>query len=312
MNGRVGVLGGCGYIGSRLCRALAEAGYDVRAIDRERSIQLDGAPSGARIEIAEGDLARVADFDRLMDGVDTIVDLAYTTVPGTSMHDPARDVLTNVATAAAWLSRLGTTGVRRVMNVSSGGTVYGIPQYLPIDEDHPTNPICSYGITKLAIEKYTAMYAAMSDVDHVIVRPSNVFGPGQRTEGGQGLVATVVDRAIRGEMVEVWGSGSSVRDYLFVDDAVAAIAALVAYRGPLRVFNVATGTGRSVDDVIRSVETAIGDRVRVRRVPARGFDVPENVLCTSRIADETGWRPRTEFDAGVERVAEYATQRRSR
>ena len=144
--------------------------------------------SSYRVEIVEGDIARPDDVLAALEGAETVVNLVHTTVPGSSMLDPAYDVESNVVASVRWLSRLPGTGVRRIIFVSSGGTVYGPPQSALVDERHPTDPISSYGITKLAIEKYVAMYAAMSGIDHLILRPSNVYGEGQHLHIGQGII----------------------------------------------------------------------------------------------------------------------------
>src|SRR5207253_6593327 len=108
----------------------------------------------------------------------TIIHLVHTTVPGSSMKDPGYDAMSNVVASAQWLSRLPEIKARKIIYISSGGTVYGPPQSLPINEQHPTSPMSSYGITKLAIEKYVAMYSAMYGIEYRILRPSNVYGEG--------------------------------------------------------------------------------------------------------------------------------------
>jgi nucleoside-diphosphate-sugar epimerase len=127
-------------------------------------------------------------------------------------------ITSNVATAANWLQQIGKTRLRKILYFSSGGTVYGVPENTLITEDQSTNPINSYGITKLTIEKYTAMYAKQFGVDYCLLRPSNVYGSGQRLHVGQGVIGVMANRALRGERLEVWGAGTHLRDYLFVDD----------------------------------------------------------------------------------------------
>ena len=225
------------------------------------------------------------------------------------MKDPAYDVTSNVANAARWLALLGESSLRKVVYFSSGGTVYGMPESIPITEDHPTNPLNSYGITKLAIEKYTAMHARRFGIDYSIVRPSNVYGPGQRLHYGQGVIGIMASRALRGEVLEVWGEGTDKRDYLFVDDLVSAIVKLLAYRGSFRVFNVSSGAGHSVLDVIAALRTHIKHFPEVRHLPARDFDVPVNILDSSRLKHETGWQPAIDFEEGMRRTVDWITQK---
>ena len=306
---RVVVFGGLGFIGSHVCRALVNAGYSVRIFDRANESHELIKDFESQVEICEGDISQLDDVARAVDGVTVLINLIHTTVPGSSMKDPAYDVTSNVATAARWLEYLDQTHVRKVIYFSSGGTVYGAPEKIPITEDHPTNPLTSYGITKLAIEKYIAMYARCFSLDYCIVRPSNVYGPGQRLHYGQGVIGIMASRALRGEALEVWGAGTDKRDYLFVEDLVSAIVKLLEYRGATRVFNVSSGKGHSVRDVIAALRTHIKPLPEVVQLPARGFDVPVNILDSSRLRDETGWEPTVAFEEGIRRTVEWITQK---
>ncbi len=302
---RVAVLGGCGFMGSHLCRALIAAGRPVRIFDKvyaERKLIKDIAD---RVEIVEGDISRPEDVLAALEEVETVVNLVHTTVPGSSMNDPAYDVESNVVASVRWLSQLSRTKVRRLIFISSGGTIYGLPQSDLIDERHPTDPISSYGVTKLAIEKYIALYCALSEVEHFILRPSNVYGDGQRLHIGQGVIGVLADRALRGERLEVWGTGESLRDYLHVEDFVAAVLLLIDYVGTQRVFNVGSDKGRSVLDILAILRRLLARLPEVRHTSARGFDVPVNVLDSSLLRRETGWEARVELEEGVARVVDW-------
>ncbi|HEX8145340.1 MAG TPA: NAD-dependent epimerase/dehydratase family protein [Pyrinomonadaceae bacterium] len=303
--GRVVVLGGLGFMGSHICRELVASGYRVRIFDRLYALRTLVEDIEDQIEIVEGDMALTDDVMNVLSDADAIIHLVHTTVPGSSMKDPAYDLSSNVVASVGWLSRLHETRVRRILYVSSGGTVYGLPQTNPIDERHPTDPISSYGITKLTIEKYVAMYAAMFGIDYCIVRPSNVYGPGQKLYIGQGVIGVLSDRALRGEPLEVWGTGESLRDYLHIEDLVHAITGLVAYMGPHRVFNISSGTGHSVLDIIRMLSRCLGFAPALVYKPDRGFDVPVNVLDSSRLRAETNWRPAIGLEDGIARTIEW-------
>ena len=302
---RVTVFGGLGFIGSHICRALVNEDHFVRIFDRSgesHELVNDFEPN---IEILEGDISRLEDIDSALDGATVLINLVHTTVPGSSMNDPAYDVTSNVANAARWLEHLGRTNLRKVIYFSSGGTVYGRPERIPITEDHPTNPLNSYGITKLAIEKYTAMYANRFGIEYCLVRPSNVYGPGQRLHYGQGVIGIMANHALRGERLEVWGEGTDQRDYLFIDDVVDAIRRLLSYNGPHRVFNVSSGIGHSVLNVIEVLRKQIDPLPEVVHLPPRSFDVPVNILDSTRLRHETGWRPTVEFEEGIRRSIEW-------
>jgi UDP-glucose 4-epimerase len=296
------VLGGYGFLGSHICRALVEDGLPVRVFDKLNADSKRVSDIVARIETVEGDIARPEDVLAALQGAHTLIHLVHTTVPGSSMADPSHDVESNVAASVRWLCRLGQTTVRRIIFVSSGGTVYGVPRSNPINEHHPTDPISSYGITKLALEKYVAMYALLAGVDHLILRPSNVYGEGQQLHNGQGVIGVLADRAVRGEPLEVWGTGESLRDYLYIADFVDAVRRLLSYTGSHRVFNVSSGEGRSVREIVQILSRQLDGLPEVRNVPSRSFDVPVNVLDSSRLKNELGWEPHFGLDEGVARV----------
>jgi UDP-glucose 4-epimerase len=309
--GPVVVLGGLGFMGSHISRALVARGFGVRIFDRLYASRAAVRDIESTVEIVEGDIARSSDVLAALEGAETIIHLVHTTVPGSSMDDPAYDVTSNVAASAAWLARLAETTVRRILYVSSGGTVYGVPRENPIREDHPTDPVSSYGITKLAIEKYVAMYASMHGVAYRILRPSNVYGAGQRLHIGQGVVGVMIQRALHGEPLEVWGTGESLRDYLHVDDLVAAVSALVSYEGTHNVFNISGGRGTSVNGIIEALRRHLGSHLEVVKKSARAFDVPANVLDSSRLTRETGWRPAVDLEDGIARTIDWLREQQA-
>ena len=308
---RVVVLGGLGFIGSHLSRSLNKHGYAVRIFDRPGVSRELIKDCERDVEIVAGDISQPQEVIDALESAAILINLVHTTVPGSSMKDPVHDIVSNVAGTVRWLQRLGETSLRKIVYFSSGGTVYGKPEQVPIPEDHPTNPLNSYGITKLALEKYTAMYASSFGIDHCVVRPSNVYGPGQRLVHGQGVIGIMADRALRGEVLELWGSGTDQRDYLFIDDLVSAILRLLGYTGPLNIFNVSSGTGHSVLDVISVLQAQLDHSPEVKHLPGRGFDVPVNILDSSRLQAATGWQPKISFEEGIRRTIEWLKNSRN-
>ena len=302
--GRIVVLGGLGFIGSHLCRELLSRGCSVRIFDKMYGSHELIEDFEGEVEIVKGDVGRPQDVINAIADADKIIYLIHTTVPGSSMDDPAYDVTSNVVASVKWLQRLPETKVRQIYFISSGGTVYGIPETNPVDENHPTNPISSYGITKLAIEKYFAMYSTMFGVEFRIVRPSNVYGPGQRLGTGQGVIGTMTDRALRGQPIEVWGTGETLRDYLYIEDMVSATTAVMTYEGAHRIFNASSGTGHSVLEIVAVLRTHLGFLPEVIQKPGRAFDVPANVLDSSRLRKSTGWCPKVDLEMGIARTIE--------
>ena len=209
-----------------------------------------------------------------------------------------------LVTAGAQVTAFG-----KVIFVSSGGTVYGVPEHLPICESHPTDPISAYGISKLAIEKYLGLYRRLHGLDYCVLRVANPYGPYQVPFNNQGVVASILQRALSGEAVEIWGDGEIVRDFIHIDDVVDTLIAAVDYAGPKRVFNVGSGIGRSVNQIITDVETVLklGPIARDYK-PARPADVPVNVLDIGLIQREMGWRPCIDWLEGLRSTGSWMTR----
>jgi UDP-glucose 4-epimerase len=302
---RVLVMGGLGFIGSHLSRLLLKEGHQVRIFDKLYGSRNLIADIQEKVEIEEGDAERPEDILRSLKDIDIAIDLIHTTVPGASMQDPAYDVQTNVAAHAGWLSQLNKTELNRIIYVSSGGTVYGIPQQNLITENHPTDPMSSYGVTKLAIEKYVAMYANIQGIDYRICRPANVYGEGQHLHVGQGVIGVFLDHCLRKQPIEIWGDGRISRDYIYVLDMVQAIVRLIVHQGKGRVFNVSSGVGYSLNDIITIIRDNLQIPVKVNYVKSRKFDVPVNILDSSCLMRETGWEPQVDLELGIRRVYDY-------
>lgn len=307
---KVVVLGGLGFIGSHLCRALVSEGDNVRVFSKLYGSRELVSDFESQLEIIEADIMQPKEVLDVIGDSEIVVDLVHTTRPGSSMRDPEYDVVSNVASQVQWLQRLPETKVRRVIFISSGGTVYGEPRSVPIDETHPTDPVSSYGITKLALEKYVAMYSQIAGVRYTIVRPANVYGVGNRLNVGQGVIGVLAHRALKGEQLEVWGTGESRRDYVYIDDLVSALTALIEYNGSETVFNVSSGKAHSVLEVIDELRAILGELPPVVHLPSRGYDVPLNLLSSARLTAATGWSPHVTLESGIPRLIEWirATQ----
>jgi len=294
------VLGGGGFIGSNLCHALLALGDTVRVF--ENKADTSNGIFGDRLEWHQGDFNDRAQVANALRGCNVVYHLVSTTLPKNSNDDPIYDVRSNVVGTLQMLDEATREGVSKVIFISSGGTVYGVPQEIPIPETHPTDPICSYGIGKLAIEKYLQLFHALHGLDYCILRLSNPFGEHQPVTGAQGAVAVFLHKALRGEMIEIWGDGGVVRDYLHISNAVDALIKTRTYAGQQRIFNIGSGVGLSLNDVISSIESLTGSTVRRKYLPTRAFDVPINVLDISRAAEVLEWRPALSFEDGLRRT----------
>ncbi len=208
-------------MGSHLCDALLAEGHSVRIFDRPNLKRFREFSADEQVEWVEGDFANQEDIARAVPDCDVIYHLVSTTLPKSSNDNPVYDVETNIVGTLHLLEVARKSTVRKVIFISSGGTVYGVPNSTPINEEHPTNPICSYGISKLTIEKYLNLYYTLYGLDYCVLRLANPYGERQRTTVAQGAVAVFLHRALRNETIEIWGDGSVVRDYIYVSDAIS-------------------------------------------------------------------------------------------
>jgi UDP-glucose 4-epimerase len=307
---RVLVLGGGGFIGSNLCESLLENDHQVRILERPNLQMLWSLETFEKIEVFPGDLTNTEEVGIALRGQDTVYHLVSTTLPKSSNDNPVYDVQSNVVGTINFLEIARKAGVRQVIFVSSGGTVYGIPQQLPIPETHPTDPICSYGITKLTIEKYLALFSQLHGLRYTVLRISNPYGRYQRTDSGQGAISVFLNRAMLGQPIEIWGDGSVVRDYIHISDVTSAMVSFLSYNGGETIFNLGSGMGHSLNQIVEAIGKATGRNVEVIFYPARSFDVPANVLDISRIKAALAWRPRVPLGDGIARTIDWLTQHR--
>lgn len=291
------VTGGNGFVGSHLVDQLVERNWEVTIFDLHER-RYDPLPSA--VHFIRGDLSQAHLVREATAGVDVVFHLAWTTIHEVSNQDPEADVTTNLIPTLRLLEACRHAGVGRVVFVSSGGTVYGPAQTLPIPETHPQNPINAYGITKLAVEKYLYMFRHLYGLDYAILRPSVPYGPRQNPLARQGAVAVFLYRVAQGLPVTIWGDGGVTRDYFYVSDlAEALIAGARSELGEGRIFNIGGGQEVSLIQLLRMIEEAVGKRARVEYTPARQFDAPRIVLDTGPARQELGWQPKVSLADGL-------------
>lgn len=299
------VLGAGGFIGSHLCHALAAAGATVHGFGRRPAFP-DSLPV---LRFTAGEFNDRAALALAIDGADVVFHLLGGTNPAVSNNDPIADVETNTLASIKLLELCRASSVRKVVFVSSGGAVYGVPRSVPIPEDAPTWPISAYGINKLMVEKYLQLYRHLHGVRSVSLRVSNPFGPYQSPFRRQGVVPALIERHLAGHSMEVWGDGTVVRDFIYVADVAEALVAAAAYQGPEQVLNIGSGRGRSIREVVADIGLALGTgEPDVLFRPGRASDVPANVLDIGRARAALAWAPRTDWMTGLRQTAAWISQ----
>ncbi|WP_310391087.1 NAD-dependent epimerase/dehydratase family protein [Hymenobacter sp.] len=304
------VIGGAGFIGRAVVTELLARGRQVVVVGRNDSPI--GLPAGVRYleNFIENGLETVREA---LEASTEVIDLAYSTSPGTSFDDPVNDLLVNVPeTVRLFELAAGMPHLRKFVWVSSGGTVYGRTPAIPISETHPTFPISPYGITKLALEKYAHMYFETRQLPVVCVRPANAYGEGQRPYGSQGFVATAIASILDQRELTLYGEHGTVRDYLHVMDMATGIVAALEAGEPGEVYNLGSGQGltnRQVLELLAPRAEAMGRSLWTRVQPARPFDVPANILDCGKLQKASGWQPYLSIEQGLAKTWEwYAAQ----
>lgn len=283
-------------MGTHLTARLLDDRHSVRVYSRGPG---RFRPTSADAEFVEGELGNAGLVREAVAGMEVVYHFVSTTLPKTSNDDPIYDVRSNLVDTLVLLEACVEAGVRKVIFTSSGGTVYGPPRTVPIGEDHPTDPITSYGIVKLAIEKYLGLFRYLHGLNCAVLRISNPYGPYQDPAGQQGVISVFLNRILAGEPITIWGDGTVVRDYLYVADLVDALVLAAEVETESKVFNIGSGRGAALKEIIALMAEVTGEKPMVEYLPGRTLDVPANVLDVRRAREELGWTPRTGLADGM-------------
>lgn len=289
------VLGGNGFIGSHLVDKLLDANHSVSVFDRMPE-KFRPPLSGVNYHLAS--LNDVPALAEAIEGIDVVFNLISTTVPSTSNKDPIYDVESNLISSLQLLNLIKDSSVSKLVYLSSGGTVYGIPERSPIPESHPLKPICSYAVVKLAVENYLQMYDHLYGVKSVVLRASNPYGERQGHTGVQGVIGTFMNKVSANEKIDIWGDGNIVRDFIYVGD----LANLCVQAGTSEVvgtYNAGSGTGHSINEIINMLSMVSGKNIQKKYHPSRMFDIPTVILDISKATQAFSWEPECELLEGI-------------
>lgn len=308
----VTILGGAGFIGTNLTIALSKESENyVTIVDRERRFfNTIGQLNLPRVVFQEYPFSMEADFDKQVAGADVVYHLASTVIPGNSNRNVPEELEANIITTARLLDACVRQKVEKVVFISSGGAVYGKKGCCPIPEDTVTYPITSYGIQKLAIEKLLYLYRYQDGLDYRVIRLANPYGQYQRPNGKLGVVTTFVYKALTDGKLKVFGDGSVVRDFIYIDDAIRGIQNIVNGEAGFRVFNLGSGKGTSVNEVISAIKDTINKDLEVEYIESRKTDVPVNYLDISRYENLYGNLDPISLEDGIIKTAQFMKKTR--
>jgi UDP-glucose 4-epimerase len=296
------VLGGNGFIGSHIVDKFLAEGNRVRVFDKYKEHYRKPL---AAVDYRYGDFGNRGLLMEALADIDIVLHFISTTLPKTSNDDPAFDVQSNVIETLFLIEQCIAQKVKKIIFISSGGTIYGTPLKLPIPEISVTEPECSYGITKLTIEKYLALFNRLYGLEYTILRPSNVYGSRQNPDNIQGAISVFLGKVARGEPIQIWGDGEVVRDYIYIDDMVDAVSKATNINTPDRIFNIGSGQGVSLNEIIKVICQVTKRDTCVEYHEKRIFDVPEIYLDVRRAQQQLNWSPTTSIEVGIKRTWDF-------
>lgn len=294
------VLGGNGFIGRYIVDKLSlenevvVADYNIEHQEERRNVTYQKI-----------DFVNCNDFSEYLTGVDTVIHLISTIGPGDRTDTINQEIAENVFPTVRLLEDMQKNNVSNIIFASSGGTVYGEHNMNKIRENEKKQPICNYGIIKDLIEKYLYLYQLYYGINYRIVRLSNPYSDIVKKGKKQGIIPILIDQISKGETIKIWGDGEDVRDYIYIDDAITAILEVINYSGPERIFNIGTGKGYSIHDLLSIIQKEMQkEDFSIEYVDGRKCDVQNNILDIEKITQETGWTPKVSLEEGVQKVIE--------
>ena len=299
------LLGAAGFIGTNLTINLSQNKTNkLTLVDRNKD-SFKVINNSENIYTRAANFEKSTDFDALVANQDVVYHLISTNVPSTSNKKIAEELEANIVVTALLLDACVRRGVKKIIFISSGGTVYGKAKKSPLHEEMLTEPISSYGIQKITIEKLLYLYHYLHGLDYRVVRLANPYGPFQKPNGVLGAVTTFVYKALTGEPITVFGDGQVVRDFIYIDDAISAIVKIADGNAAYKTFNLGSGAGHSIKDVLDTIEKVLNLPIKVINQNARKSDVPINYLDISRYEKAYGKLNPKSLEIGIKKTAEF-------
>ncbi|MBN4056156.1 NAD-dependent epimerase/dehydratase family protein [Rhodothermus sp. AH-315-K08] len=300
---RVLVTGGAGFIGSHISDALVEKGHEVHVLDDLSSGRRENVPDGAALHVMD---VRSSDAADLLQATqfDVLVHHAAQMDVRRSVSDPRYDADVNIGGLINLLEAGRKNGLGKVVFASTGGAIYGEPEYVPQDEAHTLKPLSPYGIAKLSCEKYLFFYAEQYGISYVALRYGNVYGPRQNPHGEAGVIAIFSQRLLAGQQAVINGDGLQTRDYVFVGDVVAANLAAIVY-DESGIFNVGTGVETDVNTLYRTLRDLVDPKIEEVHVDGKPGEQKRSVLCHMHTKSVLGWSPSVSMQDGLRTTFEW-------
>ncbi len=297
------VTGGAGFIASQIADAFIDEGHEVVILDDLSTgfeENINPKAKFVRLNINDHEVSSLFEEEKF----DVVNHHAAQMDVRRSVVDPAFDANTNILGTINLLQNSVKHGVNKFMFASTGGAVYGEQEYFPADENHPTNPLSPYGISKLSVEKYLYFYFNEYKLNYTILRYANIYGPRQNPFGEAGVVAIFSTKFLKGDQPIINGTGEQTRDYVFVKDVVKANV-LTLNDKISAVYNVGTGKETNVNELYANLNSIVGKGQVEKHGTAAAGEQMRSVISSEKILNNFNWKPSTKLKDGLKETVNY-------
>lgn len=301
------VTGGTGFIGAQLVEDLLKEEHNVTVIGKSaRPENLTEVFN--KINYIQANIFTDIKLEEILKDIDIVYHLLWTSLPRQSFDTLLNDLHFNVSFGISLLQAAVNNKVKKVVFTSSGGTVYGITSSPIIKENHPLDPVSSYGVTKLAFEKYLQLFEREYGLQYTVFRVANAYGVKQDPYRRQGVISTWLQKILDNEIIEIWGDGNVVRDYIYVKDISSAMVKAINLKDSV-ILNLGSGKGYSLNQILREMELLIGSKIPVIYKPQHKNDVPVNILDIEKAKNVLEWNPEVSIQNGIKLTYEFLKER---
>ena len=298
------ILGGNGFIGSHLAESLLHDGHNVTIFNSIKRVTSDQNRS-SKVKFIKGDFLKEKELNEALGDIDYVFHYISTTNPATSLRNPVYDIDSNVIGSVRLFQMCVKNNIKKIIFPSSGGTIYGEPINLPVKETDSQDPVNPYAIGKLMIEKYLYYFNYVYSIDYCVLRYSNPYGEGQNPTGLQGVIPIFLNKIKNGESPIVYGDGSMIRDYIYIDDAIEATLKAIDKKTNYRTFNIGSGKGTSINELLDIISDVVGSTINPIHEGSGENYISKIILDISRAKSEIHWEPKTDLHEGISRTWDW-------
>jgi len=297
---KVLVTGGAGFIGSNISDLLISNNYEVVILDNFSTGKKENV--NPHVKVHYGDVKTISREVLEEENPEYVIHNAAQINVRSSIEDPLRDALENIIGSISLLEACKNKKIKKFVFASSGGTIYGNKQTLPVKETASLKPLSPYGIAKSTIEQYLKFYNATFGLEYVALRYANVYGPRQNPEGEAGIISVFLNQILTDKRPCIWGDGKQTRDFVYVGDVARANLLALDYSGTQKVFNIGTGKETSINNLYTIVKEITKYDLTAKHNPDYVESIPKTALDCTLAKNLLNWEPLTSLEQGIRKM----------